>query len=115
MTKSQKPTEAEDKSADHLEYFWEMIWKIQEVRKALTTQETVLNNLKDMQKDLPQDSVILYTLDEMMKATSQMYAKMGDVERVTNILCREITEEKNILYSVLLDDLRMYADSGRPL
>lgn len=111
MTKSQKPTEAEDKSAEHLEYFWEMIWKIQEVRKALTTQKTVLNSLKGMQKDLPQDSDILYTLDELIKATSHMYAKMGDIERVTDILCREMTEEKNILFSALVDDLRMYAES----
>ena len=113
MTESRKPAEAEDKTARHLEYFWDIICKVQEVQKALSIQETVLDNLGDMLGDLPADSDVVYALEAMRKATKQMNDKLGDVENLADLLCRDLTEEKNILFSVLLDDMRMYADSGR--
>lgn len=111
MTKIQKP--AEDKSAKHLEYFWEIICKVQEVQKALSIQETVLDNLSDLLKDLPGESEVLHVLKSLREATPQMYDKLGDVANFTDMLCRDLTEEKNILFSVMLDDLRMYSDTGR--
>ena len=118
MTENRKPTEAEDKTARHLEYFWDMICKVQEVQKALAIQETVLADLIEILKlgnlPIPIDyDEVFYALEAMGKATKQMNDKLGDVENLADILCREFTEEKNILFSVLLDDMRMYADSGR--
>ena len=112
MTKIQKAT-TENESSKVVELFYELLWKIQEVQKALSVQEIVIDNLTDMLRDQPEGSEILYTLEVMETATRKLCDKMGDVENITGMLCGETTEEKNIQFSVLLDDLRMYSETGR--
>ena len=50
MTKIQKAT-TENESSKVVELFYELLWKIQEVQKALSVQEIVIDNLTDMLRD----------------------------------------------------------------
>lgn len=101
----------EEKTAKQVEEFRVIIWKIQEVENALDTQGALIELMRDILRDFPESSEVTQTLKVMAEATRNMIGKLGDAENYLGTLCGEITGEQ-ILYSVLLDDLRMYARPG---
>lgn len=99
------------KSTEHLGNFKEIIWRIQEVERALDTQGSLIEILKDVLKELPDDSEAIRALNVMAEASRNMYEKLGDAENYAAMLCGKITGD-NVLYSILLDDLKMYSKPG---
>lgn len=101
----------EEKTAEQIKEFRVIIWKIQEVENALNTQAALIELMRDILRDTPESSEVTQTLKVMAEATINMMSKLGDAENYLGTLCREITGEQ-ILYSVLLDDLKMYSKPG---
>lgn len=107
---AKKQNEVEDAS-EHLKMFKEIISKIQEVEGALNTQESVIEIIRDILRDLPKDSEVSRGLCAMAEATQNMSQKLADAENYADLLCSSITGD-NVLYSILLDDLKMYSKPG---
>lgn len=96
---------------EHLREFREIIWRIQEVERTLETQASLIELMDDILRSLPKDSEAKRGLQVMGEATHNMMEKLGDAENYAAMLCGSITGN-NILYSVLLDDLRLYSKPG---
>lgn len=106
-----KKQSGDEETAKQIEYFRKIIWKIQEVGGALGTQAALIEILKDILREMPEDSEVMRGLCSMADATENMRGKLEDAESYVSSLCSSITGE-NILYTVLLDDLKMYAKPG---